>query len=78
MVHWKATHDRFADLLDAGGVIVLPFHVVARASSQNFYLPVTAHVLRDLETEPLGPARNLGAAALDNEGYFHGSRSAAG
>jgi len=59
------------DLPDAGGVLVLPGHVVFRAGRDDFDLRVTAHPLSDVPGVQLRAAVDVGAVPLDDDRQLH-------
>ena len=55
----KAANDGAADILDSFGIVVLPSHVVERASGENLRSPMSGHMFCDLQALILSRPINL-------------------
>ncbi len=61
------------DALDAFGQLVTPGDVVARAGREDFDLRVAREPFRDVTRVQLGPAADVGAVTLNDDGELHDS-----
>ena len=67
----KAPHGDAVDLLGAFRILVRPRDVFASAGGQHLHVVLAGHPLGDQTAVIFGPAENLQAVSLDDEGNSH-------
>ena len=74
MRNWKASDRNAVDVLDAGGQLVAPRDVIARAGRDDFDLRVPGQPLGNVARVQLRSAVDVGAVALGDDRELHESR----